>query len=304
MAMRGWRAGGPALVLLVSLFWASFEQFATADDLKVRAMTFNIRLSKANDGADGWEKRRDQVRDLIHRCGADFVGLQEACPDQVAYLHEALPDYGHLTRCREADPSQGEAVPLFYSNEHWQLDCAQHGTFWLSDTPEVPGSKTWGNIVPRVVTWGRFLHKPTGRGVYVFNAHFDHLSERSRVRSAALLAQRIATRLHPDPVIVLGDLNSGERGGAVRYLKGLLPGSPTPLIDTFRTLHPNGVRAGTFHGFTGITFGAKIDYVFTQPDARVLDARILREHRDGRYPSDHFPVIAELAFPDRNGKPD
>jgi endonuclease/exonuclease/phosphatase family metal-dependent hydrolase len=266
--------------------------------LLVKAMTFNIRTSRANDGLDAWDNRAGIVRDTIVRYGPDFVGLQEAWPEQTASVHNGLPDYGYLTRTREVDPCQGEAVPLFYDQRRWVLDCTRSGTFWLSETPDVPGSKCWGNGIPRVATWGHFLEKSSGRGLYVFNAHLDHLSERSRVKSAELIARRIAERACPDPVILLGDMNSGENGGAVRYFKGVSPGATAPLMDTYRKVQPHGGWAGTFHAFTGFGLGRKIDYVFTLPNARVLDARLVRDNFAGRYPSDHFPVVAEMAFPD------
>lgn len=288
-----------AAFLVTYLGMTSWGNPGLADDLKVKAMSFNIRLSKARDGRNGWHGRADMVRGVIDRHRPDFVGVQEAWPDQIEYLQEALPGHGHLARSREADAKQGEAVPLLYDRNRWELDASQHGTFWLSDTPDLPGSKSWGNFLPRVATWARFIEKQSGRGVYVFNLHLDPFSDRSRVRSAALIAERITERCNPEPVIVMGDLNAGENGSAIRYFKGQIPGNGTPLVDTFRQLHP-GASAGTFHAFTGISLGRKIDYVFTLPDAKVLDAKVLRDNVGGRYPSDHFPVLAELAFPERD----
>ncbi len=172
-------------------------------------MTFNIRLSKAPDGPNAWPRREAMVRDLIRQYQADFVGVQEAWPDQIAYLRDNLTDYSYLVRSREVDAEQGEAVPLFYRQARWKLDDAERGTFWLSDTPQVPGSKSWGNGIPRIATWGRFVEKATGRALYVFNVHFDHLSESSRVASAALLVQRAA---RPPP--------SGSRARAGRSQLG------------------------------------------------------------------------------------
>jgi endonuclease/exonuclease/phosphatase family metal-dependent hydrolase len=273
---------------------------APAADLKVTALTFNLRFSKAHDGDNSWDHRRDQVRDLIRRNAPDFLGAQEALPDQIAYLRDALPAYGHLARSREVDPSDGEAVPLFYLQERWKLDAAEHGTFWLSDTPEVPGSRSWGNYCPRVATWGRFEEKTTGRAVYVFNVHLDHLANYARTRSAALLAQRIAGRTHPDPVILMGDFNCGASSACIRSLTD--DGAKLKLNDTFAALHPDAKDIGTFHGFGGSTSGAKIDYILTLPGPRVLDARILHDNCEGRYPSDHFPVIATVSLPEAKAK--
>jgi endonuclease/exonuclease/phosphatase family metal-dependent hydrolase len=283
-------------LLLSSGFVLSTEAIA-ADPLHLSAMTFNLRLSKAMDGANHWEHRKAQVVELMRRVGADFIGGQEAWADQVAYLREQLPEYQLIARSRQADPNVDEAVPLLYRHERWQLDAQENGTFWLSDTPEVAGSHTFGNHLPRIVTWGRFVEKASGRAVYVYNTHLDHQSEPARVKGAALLARRIAERLHADPVVVLGDFNANEASEPIRYLTGQLPGSPVRLIDTFRAVHPEEQEVGTFHGFKGTAAGGKIDYVLTLEPVEVEDARILRDQQDGRYPSDHFPVTAKFAFP-------
>jgi endonuclease/exonuclease/phosphatase family metal-dependent hydrolase len=265
--------------------------------LGVKAMTFNIRYSAAADGPDAWTERREMVVEVIRRFDGDFVGIQEALPDQIAYLRESLPAYRPIVRSRLADPQQGEAVPLLYRHQRWRLDETQQGTFWLSDTPEVPASTTWGNDIPRIVTWGRFVESRTGRAVYVYNVHFDHASEPSRQKSAILLAKRIAGRKNPDPVILTGDFNAGESSYAIRYLKGEQDRSPVKLLDTFRVQHPDEKIVGTFNEFRGARDGQKIDYVFALPGVKVLGAEIVYFNRDGRYPSDHYPVTAELLLP-------
>jgi endonuclease/exonuclease/phosphatase family metal-dependent hydrolase len=267
-----------------------------ADEMNVKVMTFNIRITNSGDGPNRWEQRREMAVDIIRRFEGDFVGIQEAMPDQSADLQKMLPEYKFLVRSRDADPDRGEATPLLYRHKRWRLDPDRHGFFWFSDTPEKPGSTSWGNFPPRMAVWGRFIETGTQRGVYVYNIHLDHRSEPSRQKSAALLATRIAERSPKEPVIVTGDFNSGETGGATAYLTGKKPGSPVPLVDSFRVLHPDEEYAGTFNGFRGIKTGRKIDFILTLPTTKVRSAEILRDNRDGRYPSDHFPVTAELSF--------
>ena len=269
--------------------------------MRVTAMTFNIRYGTAPDGDNKWTNRQGQVFDLIRRQAADFVGVQEAVPFQVEALDRGLPEYRHVGRSREADPKQGEAVPILYRHDRWDL--AASGTFWLSDTPEAPGSKSWGNNLPRVATWGRFVEKATGRPVYVFNTHFDHQSQPAREKSAVLLAARLRDIAaagpqdgSPPPVLVMGDLNVAEANPAVRYLTGQEGATPVRLADTFRLVHPKATDVGTFHEFTGKAGADKIDYIFVRGGTKVLKAAILHNQRDGRYPSDHFPVMAEVAF--------
>jgi endonuclease/exonuclease/phosphatase family metal-dependent hydrolase len=271
---------------------------ARADNtLPVKAMTFNIRCNTAIDGPNRWPHRREMAADVIRRAEPDFAGLQEAEPDQIADLLKLLPEYHMLGRSREKNPKVGEASPIFYRHKRWRLDAKQNGTFWLSDTPEKPGSITWGNACTRIVTWGRFTEAKIGRGLYVYNTHLDHISEPSRQKSAVLMAQRITGRKSPEPVLVTGDFNSGESSAAIAWLTGKKPGSPLALIDTFRVLHPDEKQVGTFHGFRGGTKGEKIDYILVPPGTRVLSAEILHDTRNGRFPSDHYPVAAEIIFP-------
>jgi endonuclease/exonuclease/phosphatase family metal-dependent hydrolase len=191
---------------------------------------------------------------------------------------------------------------ILYRHKRWRLDSDGHGWFWLSDTPEKPGSITWGNACPRMVAWGRFFNEKAGRGLYVFNTHFDHVSELSRQKGAELLA-RVVKQAKTEPVVVLGDFNAGESSEAISYLLGKKGESPVKLIDTFRAVHPDEKHVGTFHDFRGGTEGDKIDFILATPGVKVLSAaivhdRISGEAKDARYLSDHYPVTAEMTFPD------
>jgi endonuclease/exonuclease/phosphatase family metal-dependent hydrolase len=282
---------------LVAVLCANSASVAAADATNVKIMTFNIRYENTGDGPNVWSLRRELAGDAIRRFDPDFVGIQEAMPGQIADLVKMFPAYRLLGRSRNADPKSGEAVPILYRDSRWRLDDKQHGTFWLSDTPEVSGSTTWGNSLPRVVTWARFIDKQTGRGLYVYNTHFDNASEPSRQKSAALLARRIAERSDREPVLLLGDFNADESSPALEYLTGQTPKSPIKLIDTFREVHPTEKHVGTFHDFRGGEDGEKIDFILALPGVEVRSAGIVREHRDRLYPSDHYPVTAEVALP-------
>ena len=272
---------------------------AEPSDLAV--MTFNIRYGTANDGENRWENRTDLVFDVVRRHDPDIVGLQEALRFQIDEMLAALPEYGEIGVGRDDGKMLGEYSAILYRKD--RLRVVQSNTFWFSDTPGTPGSASWGNRIPRICTWGRFVHKASGKAFYMFNVHLDHQSQPSRERSAVLLAQRIAGRELPAPVIVTGDFNAAEDNPAVQYLKGERPlvgagedASKTPvvLVDSFRVLHPEAEEVGTFNRFKGDRSGPKIDYVFTQPGIKVLRADIVQDTTDGRCPSDHFPVTAEL----------
>jgi endonuclease/exonuclease/phosphatase family metal-dependent hydrolase len=141
----------------------------------------------------------------------------------------------------------------------------------------------------------------------VFNVHFDHESAPSRARSAELLAARLEARARSEPAIVMGDFNAAEDAAPMRYLRGELeraseaeaaPPSPR-LRDTFRVIHPGVTEVGTFHGFRGTTGGGRIDAILVTETWTVSDAAIVRWSAEGRYPSDHHPVVAQLTLPGR-----
>lgn len=259
-----------------------------SDTLPLSVVSFNIRYGTANDGPDSWPNRAAQTADLIRALDPDVLGLQEALRFQLDELGAALPAYGEIGVGREDGGTAGEYAAILYRRE--RLRVLDHGTFWLADTPAVPGSTSWGNRITRICTWARFADRASGREFAVFNVHFDHESQPSRERSAELVASRLPADL---PVVLLGDFNAGEDNPAMRYLIGSSR-PPPPLRDTFRALHPDATDVGTFHGFRGGTDGEKIDAILVSPGWDVLDAAIVRAHRDGRYPSDHYPVRARL----------
>lgn len=285
----------PAILALSLAVAADPSRAEESAALSIKAMTFNIRFNNPADGPNRWSERRALAAEAVRRFDGDFVGLQEALPDQIDDLLEMLPEYEMIGASRDAD-GRSEASPIFYRRERWRLDQCRQGTFWLSDAPCLPGSITWGNKYPRVVTWGRFVEKRTGHGVYVYNTHFSHVSAASREKGAALLAERIARRDLPEPVLVTGDFNAAESSPPIEYLTGRRPGTLLRLIDTFRAVHPEAQGAGTFHAFKGEAGPDKIDYVFALPSATVRAAEIVRLGRDGRWPSDHFPVAAEVVY--------
>ncbi len=262
----------------------------------VRVMTFNIRVDTIPDGFNGWSGRRDMVCEVISDCRPDILGLQEALKHQVDDILREVDGYKAIGVGRKDGRTKGEYNCILYRTDRFELIDSE--TFWLSDTPEAPGSTSWGSMFTRICTWGRFANKWTGRAFYVYNLHLDNLSQRSREKSVQLLASRLQARDYQDPFIVTGDFNAGERNSAIRYLKGHAAGAlgtpPIAMIDTFRALYPHEQTVGTRSGFRGIRNGSKIDYILAGPQIRVLQADIIRRDRRGRYPSDHFPVTATL----------
>jgi len=281
----------PLLVLLSATAPARAQAPVPAADLGV--MSFNIRYGTANDGENRWPLRRDFLMDVVRQDNADVVGLQEALHGQIVEMTTALPAYGVIGVGRDDGKTRGEYAAILYRRDRFHV--AESGTFWFSDTPSVVASTSWGNTITRICTWARLIDRQGG-AFWVFNVHLDHQSQPSRERSTTLLAERIRARTNPaEPVIVTGDFNVGETNAALPALVG---GSTPLLVDTFRHLHPDTKEVGTFTGFDAArTTGDKIDYVLVTPGVEVLKAAIVRTAKDGRLPSDHFPVTATLRLP-------
>ena len=264
------------------------EMFIAADDAPLRVMSFNIRYGSADDGDDSWPLRQDMVLRVIREFEPSVLGVQEALRFQLDEIAPAFPHFREIGLGRDDGRQAGEYSAILYDDR--RLDVLDAGTFWLSDTPNRPGSTSWGNRVTRIVTWARFQDAAGDATFYVFNTHWDHESQPSRERSADLLLERIATRQFSDPVLVLGDFNAGETNPA--FVRLTTASDDIALRDTFRELHPEATNVGTFNGFTGDTTGEKIDAVLVSRDWEVLEADIIRVSRAGHYPSDHFPVTA------------
>lgn len=253
---------------------------------RVRAMSFNARVDQASDGDDAWTHRREAAASVVRLHDPDVVGCQELLAHQLADLRESLPAYEWVGEDRKAGDRPGEHVAIGYRPDRFTL--RDHDTFWLSETPEVPGSVGWDGYHPRIATWARLVDSVTETDLLHLNTHLDHQGERARRHGAVLLTERLDTLASDSPVVVTGDMNCH-------------PGSPpyerlTDGLDDARGLSTHGHHGptDTFHGFTGVP-EERIDYV-------LVDGLTVRQHAtltdrwDERYPSDHFPVLAELTF--------
>lgn len=282
------------IIALNAMYSESVAQRTVPANLtSLRVMSFNIRNGRANDGDNSWKNRNVFTGDVIRDSNLDVIGLQEAFRFQLDDLRGQLPEFQEVGEGRDGGERGEYSAILYRSARFTALDS---GTFWLSDTPEVK-SRSWGNRYLRICTWVRLKDKKTENSFYIYNTHFDHQSQNARLKSSQLIVERINNRKHKNPFVVTGDFNADESNPVILYLKRKsknLPESPIVLVDTFRQLHPNETSVGTGGGFEGRADGKKIDYVFVQPEAKIVTASIIRTNRSGRYPSDHSPVMAEI----------
>ncbi|MDB5105988.1 MAG: exodeoxyribonuclease [Fibrobacteres bacterium] len=271
---------------------------------KLSLMSFNIRYGTADDGANSWPMRRDQVFALIEDPALDAIGLQECLAFQLEEILDRVPGYACIGVGRDDGRDGGEFSPILYRTSRFRERAG--GAFWFSDTPEVPGSASWGNRIPRICTWATLTERAGEGAFHLFNVHLDHGSQPSRERSAVYLIQRIqAMKPGTEPVFILGDFNADDENPALRYLKGERPlygkDNPMPFRDSFDMLHSGEKNAATFHAFTGIPLWGRIDNIFITPGAVPVKADIVRTQVNGRFPSDHFPVTATLDLTGSSG---
>jgi endonuclease/exonuclease/phosphatase family metal-dependent hydrolase len=259
------------------------ERTAAREDL--RALTFNIRYGRANDGPDRWELRAEKVLGTIRDRDPDLLGLQEALPFQAAYITGSLPTHEHYGPSRMGPDTQDEACTLLWRRE--RFEALERGTFWLSEMPGLVASRGWDAALPRVCSWVRLRDRTTGVRFVFANTHFDHRGAEARLESARLLAAHFASE---ERVLLMGDLNAGEDSAPLRALQA------GGFVDTFRSLHPDAEGVGTFTGFREAPGQEKIDHVLLRGAVEVDRADIDRRRPGGRWPSDHFPVGATVRW--------
>jgi endonuclease/exonuclease/phosphatase family metal-dependent hydrolase len=294
------------LGMIALLFTAllALQDAPTADakaDSTLRVATFNIRLDTPRDGENRWALRKDLLVNTVKTMNPDAIGYQEVLAHQLDELTKAFPEYEFFGVGRDDGKRGGEFVPVAFKRDRFEQLAA--GFFWLSETPEKPGSKSWDAAITRVTTWVRLKDRSTGRAILFVNTHFDHMGKQARVESAKLLRERLEALRDGVPVILVGDFNTGEGTAPYATLRGK-ESDANPLVDSFRAAHAQrGGEEGTFNGFKGARTGDRIDWIFHTPDVETLNCEIVRDAEGQRYPSDHFPVAAELAYEGRPERP-
>jgi endonuclease/exonuclease/phosphatase family metal-dependent hydrolase len=268
---------------------------ASAPAPPLRVMTFNLRFDTPSDGPNAWPHRRDWVAALVRFHAPDAVGVQEALVHMLTDLDARLPGFARVGVGRADGRQGGEFSAILYRTD--RLELLDSGTFWLSPTPEVAGSKGWDTAIERIATWARFRDRRTGCRLLHLNTHFDHVGERARQESARLIRRRLSGLAGDDPVVVTGDLNAEPTSAPYRIITSdTISGAIPPLRDAY--VASRGGHYGptsTWTEFRAIVPGRRIDYVLVSPEITVLTHGILPDSWDGRFPSDHLPVLASMA---------
>ena len=279
-------------VVIILFLMQGCKKRTDEDILKV--MTFNIRYDNPRDSANAWPNRAGFLCRFLKNEKPDLIGMQEVLASQFEYLDSVMTDYNSIGVGRNDGAKGGEMNPVFFRKE--RFDLIRTRTFWLSETPEVAGSKAWGAGLPRIVTWVELSEKTTSEHFYFFNTHFAHDSDSARIMSSELLLGKIDSIASGFPFVITGDLNMLISGKGYKILTG--PYESVPLLsDTYAVTdkRPTG-PAYTFNGFSDSTSSGRIDYIFVRNGMKVLEHKTFIKKERGIYISDHWPVMATISL--------
>ena len=274
--------------LLFALALLPSARAATNSVSELRVATYNLRFASAT-GDHSWPERRPLMKEVIHSLNPDVFGTQEGLHDQLLDIAKDSPDYQWIGRGRNADGGS-EYMAIFYRASRLQPLSTNH--FWLSDTPEVPGSTTWGNSNRRMVTRVKFRDRNNGREFYFFNTHFDHQIQMAREKSAELLRTRVSELGTHLPIILTGDFNAGAGQNKAYsiltddgFFKDTWTESPTRI----------GGSTNSFNGFRAPKIeGERIDWILTRGAIETESVEMVTLQPQGKFASDHFPILTTL----------
>ncbi|NUN69499.1 MAG: endonuclease/exonuclease/phosphatase family protein [Bacteroidetes bacterium] len=261
---------------------------------ELTVMSYNIRLDLTSDGVNAWPNRVKMLTDLIRHHAPDIVGLQEAQRHQLDTIAALLPEYAWFGVGRDDGKDAGEFMAVLYRRT--VVEPTETSTFWCSPSPSKPGLG-WDAGCNRVVTWGKFRTRKEGKVFYFYNTHLDHIGVTARKNSAALLMDSVNARTGSLPVIITGDFNSGP--GDAPYMTITSGSNRRAMKDALSIAErpPYGPR-GTFNGFNISEYSTDpIDYIFVSSGISVRSHAVLTDSFHGRFPSDHFPLLAVVRLP-------
>lgn len=275
------------ILLTIFVTFSSFSYLNVFSD-QIKVISYNIRYNNPNDGKDVWENRRSTVVEFIFTESPDFIGMQEVTNSQLLYLNSNLSDHHYVGVGRDDGKTKGEYSPIFYNKSNYDL--INSDTFWLSETPKLI-SVGWDASMERICTYGLFQQKTSGRSVWVFNTHFDHIGEVARDKSIDLILKTIKDLTkNNDRIIITGDFNLSDDSKPIKKIQNF-------YNDVNIDMDNKSKLYGTFNQFKiNSTFQNRIDYIFYKNFISVESTHRHIKTKNGRWASDHHPVISLLKF--------
>lgn len=274
--------------LILSLVAMCYTLNIAAQQLNIA--TFNIRQKNNSDVGNLWTDRKDAVTDLIKFHEFDIFGIQEGFIEQLNDMQTNLASYSYIGVGRDDGKQKGEHTAIFYKKDRFTL--LNSGTFWLSDTDLTTSNKGWDAALPRICTWGIFKDKKNGKKFIFMNTHFDHIGVIARKESAKLILQKAKEFAKDLPLILTGDFNVNQQDEAYFTLANSNIVKDV-YVQTTNKYEPNS----SFNGWgKSINKKEKIDHIFTTKPFKVNKYGILTDTYMGKFPSDHFPVFAQIKW--------
>jgi endonuclease/exonuclease/phosphatase family metal-dependent hydrolase len=272
--------------LLLFIILISITTFAQTENMTV--MTYNIRCGFCEDSSsvNHWSKRKNVVAQIIAKNNPDLIGLQEAEQFQIKDLVQILGNYNWYGVGREDGKEKGESTAILYRKDRFIMDGEK--TIWLSETPEII-SKGWDAAFNRTVTIILLEDMINSKEFYFFNTHFDHIGEKARTESSKLFVDEVSKFDKKIPVILTGDFNFSSNSDGYKIIT-------SKLFDAMNISKQKSTGGNiTFNGFgEDMIPNNKIDFIFINNNVEVLDHQIDTTTFSGLYPSDHYPVIANI----------
>lgn len=266
-------------------------------DIKLNVMSFNIRYDNPADSMNNWQYRKDIAAQIIKNQNIDIVGTQEVLYNQLNDLKERLPEYEAIGVGREDGKEKGEYSAIFYNKKRFEE--VNSGYFWLSETPEVAGSKGWDGACERIATWAKLEDKATKKQLLIINTHLDHVGVQARQEGVSLLIKRAYDLAGELPIVITGDFNAEPESDVIKHI--LANDNPIQLLDSrsiAEVLSKNDDGDYTFHGFGKVPDNQRefIDYIFVSKGIKVNEYSILAEKLNEIYLSDHRPLVAKITI--------
>jgi len=278
---------------LIALFLFAFAlniatELNAQDDVKI--VTLNLRYGTPADRENSWKERRKRIQAVFKSYSDGIIATQEALPLQIKDILKAVPRLDVVYRSRTHAQDGGPANAFFYDKRKWKV--VSHDTFWFSDTPEVPASKSWGNSLPRTGNLTIFEDKNTGKQIKIMNVHLDHRSENSREQTVELVLRKLIAEADPMPIFVVGDFNVRPTNPVIKRMEQF-------FVDSFEG---DPLEGCTYHDYHGGSHCPRYDYIFYLDDHGVVknEYKIDKWSSKGLFPQDHYPVVATFHFGEAN----
>jgi len=278
------------LILLISCITGIYRP-AFSQKSSIVVLTYNIRLATPDDAPNTWQHRKEKVFSIIRKASPDVFGLQEVLHEQLVDIEKAFPDFERAGVGRDDGKEAGEYSPVFFNSKKYAL--LSSGTFWLSQTPLIAGSRGWDAACNRVVTWVNLKDNKSGKPIFIFCTHFDHMGEIARRNSAKLLLHAVDSLCGKTVAVVIGDFNSTPDSEPYNLITDV--SNPLRLTDSRSICNYSNGPKMTYVGFkVGGIPGERIDYIFLKGITHVVSFTVDAENNGEFYPSDHLPVSAVL----------